>query len=219
MVFSARRSPPGIEIVTVRSGGGAPASAATSISRRADHSARGRVDRRLADREREPGAGNRADTLACGKAEPPARSGPRGFGDDQCAMGDIGIIPRILDDTRRGRGLRRVRRAPEEKLATPPRGSRIDNRVGETVGQHRGECRTGRRRRAGAGSQPRRKRCRRLACHNPILAKPGADDYLLAFLWYAHGSGSIPLFIAKRCSLRPLGGGDGGEPSRQRRGG
>ena len=32
IVFSARRSPPGIEIVTVRSGGGAPISAAASMS-------------------------------------------------------------------------------------------------------------------------------------------------------------------------------------------
>ena len=52
----------------------------------ADHRARGRIDRRLADGERKSGPGDRADPFASGEADARACRGPGGFGDDQRAM-------------------------------------------------------------------------------------------------------------------------------------
>ncbi len=100
--------------------------------RRADHGARDGVDRRLPRRHRQAGARYRADASACPEDDAAVRRGEAYGRDDQGAMGDVRIVPGILDDAGAGvvqgrsrwspgrsRGVRRPAAAPQRDQETP----------------------------------------------------------------------------------------------------
>ena len=65
---------------------------------RAHHLARDGIDRGLAGRKRQARLGHGAHTLARAEGDP-APGRPRAHGrEDECAMGDVGIVAGVLDD-------------------------------------------------------------------------------------------------------------------------
>ena len=129
-----------------------------------DHGARRRVDRRLADGERQAGPGHGADPLAGAKPHARPRLRPGHLGDDQRAMGHIGVVPGILDDAGAGQPLaqfgERQRKARRLAARQPDR-----HRIGKAPGQQPGKGGARRRRGAGAGRPAAPQRRRPIACH------------------------------------------------------
>ena len=121
IVFSARRSPPGIAIVTVTSGGGAPFASATSSSC-------SRIIARGAGLiAGSPGASGRPGRVTvptpspARKRMPLSRRGPGQLGDDQRAMRHVGIVPGILDDAGAGGAVRLLGERQRESSASARR--------------------------------------------------------------------------------------------------
>ena len=151
IVFSARRSPPGIEIVTMRSGGGSPLSAAVSTNA-ARIIARGAgLIAGSPTASARPGAGDRAHRPRRRRNPMPrTRRGRRDFGHHQGAVGNIGVVAGILDDAGARAGLAPLGQCQREFGALPPRGRRIDTGSGKFARQQPGE--------GGAGGRPWRRR-------------------------------------------------------------
>ena len=131
-VFAASASPPGMAIST-------SASAAHAGRRRdfgdgvADHAPRHRIDRRLAGRQRQAGPRDRADALAGAKRHAGAGRAGAHRGQDQRAMGHIGIVARVLDDARRSPSLRPFASAQARSRALAARQRELD-RIGKVAG-------------------------------------------------------------------------------------
>ena len=62
--------------------------------------ARAGGDGRLADGDRQARLGHSADPFACNKHQPRPRLAPAQPHADQRAVGDVGVVARVLDDTR-----------------------------------------------------------------------------------------------------------------------
>jgi hypothetical protein len=116
----------------------------------ADHAARHRVDGGLARRHGKPGAGDGADARAGPKRNAAAGRARANRGKHQRAMGHVGIIAGILDDT--GRRRVRVATARRQREGHPFAARQRDfDRVGKFAGQQRRIGGLGGRRGAGAG--------------------------------------------------------------------
>ena len=85
----------------------------------AHHVAGHGVDGGLARRQRQPGPCDRAHALARLEGDASAGRGKAHRGEDQRAMGDIGVIPRILDDARPGEARALFRRRQREGHLRP----------------------------------------------------------------------------------------------------
>ena len=116
----------------------------------ADHRARGRIDRRLADRQRQAGPGHSPDAFASLEAHACAW-GRAAYGrDDQRAMRDVRIVACVLDDPGAGEiGAELLRGEGEFRPQALRQCDR--NRVGKPAGQQRFEGRASRASGAGAG--------------------------------------------------------------------
>jgi hypothetical protein len=167
MVFSANRSPPGMAMVTMTSGGGAPLASESF----ADHRTGRRIDRWLADRELQPRSRHRADSLAGREAYAGAGIGPGDLGNDGRAVGDIRIIAGILDDAGAGEAAGHLGKRQREARLVAARQTDRDG-IGKFAGQQRG-VRGPRSGRGTSASRPTStQRTGFLPCHRMILAKP-----------------------------------------------
>ena len=130
----------------------------------ADHRARRRIDGGLAGRQRQAGPGHRADALAGLENDPRARRRQAHRRHDQRAVGDVGIVARVLDDGGAGEIVAQFM-GREREFRPEALGQRDRNRVGKRARQQRLEG--GARRAAGAGagrpSAPQRRIGRSLA--------------------------------------------------------
>src|SRR6516225_4650506 len=135
-----------------------------------DHRARRRIDRRLADRQLQPGTGYRADTFACDKADPRARLSPGDFGDDEGAMSDIGIVACILDNTGAGPSCPALRERERKTCYAAARQMDRDP-VGKATNHPPAKCCTGSPTGPGAGRPTSAQRRPPFAYHMTILAK------------------------------------------------
>ena len=85
-----------------------------------DHRARRRIDRRLADGERQAGPRHRADAFAGLEAQARARRREAHGRHDQRAMGDVRIVARVLDDAGAGESCRRAHGSRARIRASSP---------------------------------------------------------------------------------------------------
>ena len=133
-----------------------------------DHRPRRRVDRRLADAERQAGPGHRADPRAGAKPHARSRLTPGQLGDDQRAMRHIRIVPGILDDAGAGEPVAQFgeRQGKARRLAARQADR---HRIGKPSGQQRGKGGARRRRGAGPGSPAAPQLRCLIPCHRRIL--------------------------------------------------
>ena len=145
----------GIAIVTSRSPA-SPWSRAIVGDQLADQAARRRVDRRLADRDREPRPGHHADPLAGDEHHPGAGLAAAHRDPDQGAMGHVGVVAGVLDHAGEGAAAGAAALGEvEARLLAARQADR--HRVGEAAGQ---QAEIG-----GLGRRPRRR---------PRWSSPGA---------------------------------------------
>jgi hypothetical protein len=116
----------------------------------ADHRARGRIDRGLADWQRQTGPGHRANAFAGLKAQARASRREANSRYDQRAMGDVRIVARVLDDPGAGE-IGAELMGGEGEFRPQALGQRDGNGIGKTAGQQRFEGGASRACRAGAG--------------------------------------------------------------------
>ena len=196
IVFSARRSPPGIAIVTVTSGGGAPFASATSASWSRIIARGAGLIAGSPGAQRQAGPRHRADPFAGAKADAASRRGPGQLGDDQRAVRHVGIVAGILDDAGAGLAVRLLGER-QRKARRLPAGQADRHGIGETAGQQRRERGPRRRRRAGPGRPAAPQRRRLIACHAAILdgkyGRRTSDRSVVSFRSATDNSGSAGL--------------------------
>ena len=102
------------------------------------HPARHRVDRGLADRDREPRAGHRPDPRTRPERKPRPPGAPRAHrGVNQREMGHVRVVARVLDDAGAGEPVPSLLGRKRERGPLPPR--QLDgDRVREFARQQRG---------------------------------------------------------------------------------
>ena len=120
------------------------------FDRLADHFSRHGVDRRFADGQRQTGPRHRADALAGGEADAGAGRAKFDASNNHGAMGDVGIVAGVLDDSGAAKVLASFLQGEGEggRLAA---GQTDRNRIGKGTARQGGKCGARRRRRAGAG--------------------------------------------------------------------
>ena len=142
----------------------------------ADHGARGRIDRRLARRQRQSRPRHRPDALAGAEAQARAFRREPNRGHDQRAMRDVGIVAGVLDDAGAGDiGVRLPAEllGREREFGPQPLRQRDRDGIGKGAGQQRLEGRARRAARAGAGRPPAPQRLVRLGlAHRRLSSSP-----------------------------------------------
>ena len=174
IVFSARRSPPGIAIVTVTSGGGAPfASARSSSCSRIIARGAGLI-------AGSPTASGRPGRVTVPTPSPARKRMPRP-GAAQASSATIsapcvtsGSSPASLTMPARARAVRLLGER-QRKARRLPAGQADRDRIGKTAGQQRRERGARRGGRAGPGRPAAPQRRRLIACHAAILEQLAAE--------------------------------------------